>query len=196
MIPAVRLYLFCRNHYSCNSMIYSEIGNCKTSLLSNKVRNGMGFMEERADNFFYIVRSIFFVFIAVACLLVVSWFLGAYYEEKAFIADYDDSAGGYYIFYEQNKKKQSEPLLIVKARDFSNNLYVSEYGRDNWRLLKKEIDVISGKEQIKIIKRELLKKMLENHNNNYCPQTIEYRLEPNSLQIWVIDIRNYLKKLF
>jgi len=152
-------------------------------------------MEERIDNFFYIMRVIFFVFMAVACLLAVSWFLGPYYEEKAFIADYDDSAEGYYIFYEQNKKKQSEPLLIVKTRDFSNNLYVSEYGRDNWRLLKEEIDAIRGKEQIKIIKSELLKKMLKNHNNNYCPQTIEYRLEPSSLAIWMIDIRNYLKKV-
>jgi len=152
-------------------------------------------MEERIDNFFYIMRVIFFVFMAVACLLAVSWFLGPYYEEKAFIADYDDSAEGYYIFYEQNKKKQSEPLLIVKTLDFSNNLYVSEYGRDNWRLLKEEIDAIRGKEQIKIIKSELLKKMLKNHNNNNCPQTIEYRLEPSSLAIWMIDIRNYLKKV-
>lgn len=153
-------------------------------------------MEGSTDNFFYIVRPIFFILIAVACLLAVSWFLGSYYEEKAFIADYDDSVGGYYIFYEQNKKKQSEPLLIVKTRDFSNNLYVSEYGRDNWRLLKEEIDAINGKGQIDIIKSELLKKILGNLNNNYCPQTIEYRLEPNPLQIWVIDIRNYLKKLF
>ena len=153
-------------------------------------------MEERADNFFYIVRSIFFIFIAAACLLAVVWFLGSYYEEKAFTADYNDSAGGYYIFYEQNKEKQSEPLLIVKVRYFSNDLYVSEYGRDNWRLLREEINAISGKEQIGKIKKGLLERILENHNNNYSPQTVEYRLEPNPLQIWVIEIRNYLKKLF
>jgi hypothetical protein len=144
----------------------------------------------------HIVRSIFFVLMAAAGLLTLIWFLGPYYEEKAFIADYNDSEEGYHIFYEQNNERQSEPMLIVKVRYFSNDLYVSEYGRDNWRLLKEEIKAISGKEQIGKIKKALLEKILENHNNSYSPQTVEYRLEPNPLQIWVLEIRAYLKKLF
>ena len=124
------------------------------------------------------------------------WFLGDYYEEKAFIADYNDSAGGYYIFYEQNKEKQPDPLFIVKPRNFSKELYISEYGHDNWILLEDEINLIDGREQIEKVKKGLLEKIQENHNNNYSPQDLEYRLEPQPSQLWVVYIRNCLKKLF
>jgi hypothetical protein len=153
-------------------------------------------MEERTTNLFYIIRSVFFGFIIMGGFLTAVWFFGDYYEEKALIAEYNNSAGGYYIFYEQNKEKQSEPLLIVKARDFSNDLYVSKYGRDHWRVLEEEINAISGKEQIDLMKKSLLEQILKNHNNKRSPQTLEYRIEPNPSQLWVPYIRNCLKKLF
>jgi len=153
-------------------------------------------MGEKTGNFFYIVRPMLIGFIVAVCALAAIWFLGTYYEEKAFIADYNDSAGCYYIFYEQNKEKQAEPLLIVKARNLSSDLYVSKYGRNHWRLIKEEINAINGKGQIEQMKKGLLEQILRNHKNKHSPQTIEYRLEPNPSQLWVTYIRSYLKKLF
>lgn len=108
-------------------------------------------------------------------------------NDKAVVAMYDESLKGYNIFYEINGKIDTEAAWFVKAFLPLNELYITDIGKNNWRLVKKQIESIKEDNPDGRIESDLLEKILENHNKNLYPSTVGYKLVPSvmkELRIW------------
>ncbi|MFC1514489.1 hypothetical protein ACFL5X_01135 [Candidatus Omnitrophota bacterium] len=138
--------------------------------------------------FFFLIFAIGLIFLSTLDF----WFPS---KDKTLVAIYDDASKGYNIFYEFDGKINPEPTWLVKAFSPLNELYITDFEKNNWRLVIEQIQSIKENNPSGRAESVLLEEILDKHNKGFYPENIGYEVTPSAmkkLRIW-FD-KNILKK--
>ena len=111
---------------------------------------------------------------------------------KTIVAIYEKDLPGYKIYYGKDREVNPKPTWLVKAFPPSNELHITDFNRENWRLVKKQISSIKEDYPRGRLETDLLEEILENYKKGIYPQEVIYETLPSALE----QFRERLNKIF